>query len=124
MAPTIRTLFVASLLMLASCVHTFSKPTGLPADVNDRFSFHVNIEAQEKGLRTARSETGVTVYAPVGRITYGVNGDEIVAIYAIPNKSGVNQNYYDQKRRELETLSKELIDGARRRARDAQDFAY
>lgn len=124
MRQTLRIALTVALLFLAACAHTFTRPTGLPADVNDRFSFHMNIEAQEQGLRTARGDTGVTVYAPAGRITYSASGDEIVATFTVPNKSGANKNYYNKKRRELQTLSDKLIEGARKRARDAQDFAY
>lgn len=119
-----KSMLLALLVFLSACAHTYSQPTGLPADVHDRFSFHMNVEAQERGLRTARSDTGVTVYAPEGRITYSISADEIVAVYTIPNKSGKNDNYYASKRNALDRLSKELIDGARKRAQDARDFAY
>lgn len=115
---------LALLLFLAACAHTYTQPTGLPSDVHERFAFHMNVEAQERGHRTARSDTGVTVYAPAGRITYAISGNEIVATFTIPNKSGKNENYYNSKRIELDKLSKQLIDGARRRAQDASDFAY
>ena len=111
-------------LLMTSCVHTYTVPTGLPADVHDRFMFHMNIEAQEKGLRTAKGDVGLTVYATDGRISYSVGGDEIVAVLTIPNKSGKNDNYYSQKRQALRALSDELINGARKRAQNAQDFAY
>ena len=124
MAPLVRIFIVASFVLLAACAHTSTKPTGLPADVAERFTFHMNIEAQEQGYRTMRGESGVTVYASGGRITYGLSGDEIVAIFTIPNKSGANKNYYHKKQIELSALSDKLIDGARRRARDARDFAY
>lgn len=117
-------LFVGFVLVLSACAHSSSKPTGFPADVGERFFFHVNIEAIERGLRTSRAETGVTVYASAGQIAYGISGDEIIATYIVPNRSGKNANYYRQKQSELQTLSDALIEGARRRARDAQDFAY
>lgn len=120
----VQLLLVALLLFVAACAHSFSRPTGLPADVHDRFSFHMNIEAQERGLRTARGETGVTVYADGGRISYAISGDEILATFVVPNKSGANKNYYNNKRRDLEALSNELIEGARKRAQSARDFAY
>lgn len=117
-------LLVLLTLGAAGCVHSYVRPTGLPSDVGNRFFFHVDHEAQAQGFRTARSETGVTVYAPQGRIAYGASGDEIVATLTVPNRSGVNRNYYREKRIALQELSDALVDGARARAREAKDFAY
>lgn len=113
-----------SLILSSACAHTYYKPTGLPTDVQDRFYFHMDHEAQERGLRTARSEDGLTVYASAGRITYGPDVDEIVATFTVPNRQNATPNYYRQKRDELIRLSDQLLVGARKRARQAQDFAY
>ena len=115
---------VALALTLAACAHTYYEPTGFPTDVSDRFFFHVDIEAQERGLRTARGDTSLTVYAQAGNITYAPDGGEIVATLTIPNKRGATVNYYRQKKTELEKLSEGLVEGARERAREAKDFAY
>jgi hypothetical protein len=117
-------LVLLTTLSTFGCAHSYIRPTGLPSDVGNRFFFHVDHEAQAEGYRTARSESGVTVYAPDGRITYGISGDEIVATLTVPNRSGVNRNYYRQKRIALQELSDDLVEGARARAREAKDFAY
>lgn len=124
MKTKIRFVIIALAVTLSACAHTYYEPTGLPTDVQDRFYFHVDIEAQERGLRTSRAEESLTVYANDGRITYAADGGEIVGTITIPNKRGATVNYYRQKANELEDLSQGLVNGARKRARQAKDFAY
>ena len=121
--PLALVLFTAAVFV--GCAHSVTKPTGYPADLYPRFSFHLNVEAQERGMRTYQSEEGaLTVYAPEGRIAYGIDGNEIVATFIVPKKSGEPKVYYTRQRHKLEVLSDRMIEGARARARDAQDFAY
>jgi len=118
-------LLILALLVFASgCAHTYYYPTGFPADVAERFFFHLDTEARDRGLRTTRSETDLHVYAQGARIWYQIQGDEISAALVIANRKNATSNYYKNRREELETLNEQLIAGARRRAKKARDFAY
>lgn len=120
---TLSLFFVAS-IFLSSCAHVYVQGTGLPADVADRFLFHVMVEAQQRSYRTAKSETGLTVFAGLGDIRYYPGEHEIMVDFVIPNVSGKTENYYRNERQHLQKLNSELINGARQRARQARDFAY
>lgn len=115
-------LFLLLIWTQTGCTKTYYVQTGLPADVASRFFFHLEKEAQDRGLRTQRSEVDLHVYAQEGQLWYQIDGDEIIASIVIPQKSAANSNYYRQKKRELESLHAELSDGARKRSRNARDF--
>lgn len=106
------------------CAHSYSYPTGLPADVHDRFFFHISTEARDRGFGVTPGQESVSVRAPEGTLSYRISGDEITVGITIPNRSGATKNYYREKRIALKALSDELVEGARARAREAKDFAY
>lgn len=110
--------------LVAGCSHSYYYSTGLPADVADRFFFHLEGEARDRGLQTSRSETDLHVYAQGGQLWYQVQSDEITTTIVISNRKNATSNYYKSKREEFEKLNGELVAGARRRARQAKDFAY
>ena len=107
---------------MVGCAKSYQVETGLPADVAPRFFFHIEKEAQERGLRTSRSDSGLHIYAQAGQLLYRIDGPDIVVSVVIPTKSSANSNYYRQKKRELQSLHASLSDGARKRSRQTQDF--
>ncbi len=104
------------------CTKTYYVETGLPADVAGNFFFHLQKEAESRGLNAQRTDMDLHVYSEGNQIWYQIQDEEIIASIVIPQRSSANENWYAQKKRELQRLHDELMEGARKRSVSAQDF--
>ena len=116
-------LFFAFVLM-TGCAGMEQYETGIPAKSSDKFYFHMEKEALDRGFDTDRGELyglSVTVDGQ-GSLDYKVQGDGIVVNVQVDDVYDLEKAEIQTRLDALKSLNEAMIDGAVERANRASVF--
>ena len=106
-----------------ACASMQSYPIGIPATGGEKFFFHMEREAADRGYSTYRSTNNDSLSVTVngGSLRYSVSGDEIY-LYTSLAQSDLPPTEERRRHANLKSLSDDLVASARERAEDANVF--
>ncbi len=116
-------LFFVLIFGVTACASMQSYSTGIPATGGDRFFFHMEQEAAERGYATYYGSNGdqLTVTVNGGTLRYTLTEREIV-LYTSLKQTNISDAEAQRRHGNLKQLSDDMIEGARARAEDANVF--
>ncbi len=116
----ISVLFVL-LFGLTACAGAQRYATGIPASGTQKFYFHMEKEARDRGYTTTRDD-GLSIDVQDGWLQYDVLGDEISLVITVKRAGDMSEDEIATKQANLKALSDDLVAKARARSDAAKSF--
>lgn len=109
------------LLTMPACAGMQRYSTGIPATASEKFFFHMQKEAEERGYTVSKSDS-LSIDVNDGFLQYSIFDDEISLVITVKGAKGMSDEEIAAKQANLKALSDDLVEKARARSEAANAF--
>lgn len=108
-------------LTFAGCAGAQRYSTGIPATASDKFYFHMEKEAADRGYTVSRTDT-LSIDVNDGWLQYSIFSDEISLVITVKGAGEMSEEEIATSQANLKALSDDIVEKARARSEAANAF--